>query len=243
MFDEGTNRSGEDPRSNQIDDQQGEAGSDLAMHRRSLTFGVTVYTAVTPGYDATPLAFTPENGVEREVRVAPPEVKGKRDRTLWNRENKIMLVPKAGIASLYLDGSLTPKAPLRGVVDEWLEAADMALFRHPHRTCAYQEIDACVTRKKIAAEEGEKVRSHLLLAGFPRDFGLWACGMVARRVHANALQIFAAPLWWDLVQKVPRDQIWLPFVLWRLRHSTKRIHTIDANVFDNKIFKFRRHGT
>lgn len=166
-----------------------------------------------------------------------------RNGRIWNREQKILRPPMEGLWSVYLDGSLSPKGPLRECVEKWLEAADMALFKHPHRTCAYAEIDACVARSKITADEGQKARSHLMLAGFPRDFGLWACGMIARRVHANSLQIFMAPVWWEHVQKVPRDQIWLPFVLWRLQHSTKRIHTIDADIFDNSIFSFRRHGT
>lgn len=204
--------------------------------------GATVYTAVASDYDKGVSLGKPEKNITYDVRRSPPEVKGKRDCTLWNRENKIMLVPKTGLWSVYLDGSLTPKAPLRAPVEKWLEKADMALFKHPWRSCAYAEIDECVKRGKITADEGEKMRSHLMLAGFPRDFGLWACGMVARRVHANALQIFAAPLWWELVQGVPRDQIWLPFVLWRLQHSLKRIHTIDADIYRSKWFTFRRHG-
>lgn len=119
----------------------------------------------------------------------------------------------------------------------------MALFKHPHRTCAYAEIDACVARQKITPEQGEKARSHLMLAGFPRDYGLWACGMIARRSFANEIQRFVAPYWFTLVEDVPRDQIWLPFVLWRILDATKRIHTIDADIFNNPWFSFRRHGT
>jgi hypothetical protein len=209
---------------------------------RFLTVGGTVYTAVTPGYDATPLAFTPELDVEREVRVAPPEVKGKRERTLWNREQKLQHPPRVGLWSVYCDGSISPKGPLRAHVEGWLQQCDIALFRHPHRSCAYAEIDACVARGKITAEEGQKARGTLMLSGFPRDFGLWALGMIARRVHANALQI-ALSMAWHMTQTVPRDQIWFPFVMWKLRNSERRLYTIDANIFDNSFFSFRRHGT
>lgn len=215
----------------------------------------TVYTAVTDGYDK-PAAFDAQNGVVIDHRTPPGTVPGDswvpglptdtgkaRAATLWNRLQKIRLPPMTGLWSLYLDGSITPKVQVKPLVEGWLELHDMALLKHPHRTCAYDEIDACVTRKKISPEEGEKARSHLMLAGFPRNFGLWACGIIARRVHSNPIQIFAAPLWWELVEKVPRDQIWLPFVLWKLKQSTKRINTIDANIFDNRWFSFRRHGT
>lgn len=200
-----------------------------------------VYTAVSLGYDRRPLAGYEEPGVEKMVNLLTGA--DARERTIRNREWKILGVPTAGLWSVYVDGSISPKGPIRELVEGWLDRADMALFKHPHRSCAYAEIDACVARNKITPEEGEKARSHLLLSGFPRDFGLWACGMIARRTHANALQQFVAPYWFTLVQDVPRDQIWLPFVLWRLKHATKRIHTIDGDIFDNPWFSFRRHGT
>jgi len=200
--------------------------------------GGVIYAAVTKGYDKTPLHHE-EPEVRTELRVASDDVNG----TLWNREHKIMLPPRERLWSLYLDGSLFPKGPVLEFVESWLATHDMALFRHPHRTCAYSEIDACVARKKITAEQGEKARSHLLLEGFPRDFGLWACGMIARRSHANATQIFLAPAWWGMVQELPRDQIWLPYVVWKIKHSLPRIHTIDADIFENPLFQFRRHGT
>lgn len=149
-----------------------------------------------------------------------------------------------GLWSVYLDGSLSPKGRLTALVEGWLDKADMALFKHPHRSCAYAEIDACVARSKITAQDGEKVRSHFMLAGFPKDFGLWALGMIARRTHSNSLQIFAMPLVFHYVaQHVARDQLWFPFVLWKLKEAPRRVHTIDADIFDNTYFSFRRHGT
>jgi hypothetical protein len=208
---------------------------------RTLPVAGTIYAAVTPGYDNDPMGFPPEAQVERELRMHPH--RDSETGRLWNREQKIMLPPRIGIWSLYLDGSLKPNGPVRELVEGWLAKADMALFKHPHRTCAYAEIDACVARNKITAKQGEKARSFLMLNGFPRDFGLWACGMIARRTYCNAVQQFAAPLWWHHVMELPRDQIWLPFVLFKIRESPHRIHTIDGDIFDNPYFTFRKHGT
>lgn len=206
-------------------------------------FNNKVYSAVTAGYDHGELKIIEEPGMEREVRVPPEGIEPGRESILWNREHKLVKPPKTGLFSVYLDGSFTPKRVLRERCERWLERADMALFKHPWRTCAYAEIDECVKRGKITAQEGDKSRSHLRLAGFPRDFGLWACGVIVRRVHANSLQIFAMPLVWEMVQHVPRDQIWLPYVIWKLKHSKDRIHTIDADIYNNKWFSFRRHGS
>ena len=200
--------------------------------------GGTVYTAITEGYDAKPLCWPGEDGVARVVRLGPKGSDGR----LWNREEKLMLPPKSGLWSLYLDGSLSPKGPLRDQMVEWLDEHDVALFKHPHRTCAYAEIDACVARKKITPEQGEQARGTLLLSGFPRDFGLWALGMIARRVHANSMQHFIFPMCWEMTKHITRDQIWFPFVMWKIRSSLRRLRTIDADIFDNRHFVFRSHA-
>lgn len=196
---------------------------------------------MTPGYDATPLAFTPELDVEREVRVAPPEVEGKRARTLWNREEKLMRPPRVGLWSVYCDGSLSPKGQVRAHVESWLQQADVALFKHPHRTCAYAEIDACVARGKITAEEATQARGTLMLSGFPKDFGLWALGVIVRRVHLNTTQDFIFPMCWEMTKHITRDQIWFPFVLWKIKNASRRIHTIDLDIFNNNLFTFTKH--
>lgn len=162
---------------------------------------------------------------------------------LWNREQKLVAPPTDGLTSIYCDGSISPKVSPRELAEEWLESADVALFKHPHRSCAYAEIDACVARQKISAKEAEQARGTLLLSGFPRDYGLWALGVIVRRVHANQIQRFAMPMVWEMTKHVTRDQLWFPFCLWKLRHSERRIRTIDADVFDNPFFSFKRHGT
>jgi hypothetical protein len=212
------------------------------MNDEFLSNGGTLYTAVTEGYDKSPNLGKLENNTAHDLRRLPKGVKSDSESVIWNREQKILKPPMTGLWSVYMDGSFTPKIPLRPKVEKWLASADMALFQHPWRSCAYDEIDECVRVGKITAEQGEKARSHLMLEGFPKDFGLWACGIVVRRVHLNQIQIFAAPLWMQMVQKVPRDQIWLPYVLWKLKTSVKRIHTIEASIYTNKVFAFRRHG-
>lgn len=201
----------------------------------------TIYSAVSDGYDRNPLGFDPEPGVDRELRFSP---KVGHEAALWNREEKLLHPPTTGQWSCYLDGSLRPSGPIRAHIEGWLSSADVALFEHPHRTCAYEEIDACVFRFKITAREGDNARDILRRAGFPRDYGLWALGMIARRTHANAIQRFVFPACLGLVKLVaPRDQIWFPYMMWKTYASETKVHTIDADIFNNPFFRFRAHHT
>lgn len=198
----------------------------------------TIYTAVSKGYDKI-RTWTKEKGIFYELRTTNAVPK---DGTLWNRRHKILKPPTRGLWSLYLDGSLIPKVPILEVVEGWLEDHEMALFKHPYRDCVYDEVDACVTLKKITKIQAEKARSQLMLMGMPKHAGLWACTMMARRTKSS-IQGPLAAAWMPLVEQVPRDQIWLPLVLRMLPGFQDRIKTIDADVFDNKWFTYRRHGT
>ncbi|MCP4899965.1 MAG: hypothetical protein GY906_23600 [bacterium] len=198
----------------------------------------TIYCAVSKGYDKL-RTWKKEDGVFYELRTSALVGEAA---TLWNRIQKINLPPTRGLWSCYLDGSLTPKVPLRPVVEGWLEDAEMALFRHPHRNCAYEEIDACVARGKISKAQAEKVRANLLLMGLPKKAGLWACGMIARRT-TSVIQGPVSAAWVAFVDQVPRDQLWLPLVLRMIPGAKERIKTIDADIFDNEWFTYRRHGT
>lgn len=198
----------------------------------------TIYCAVSKGYDKLQ-TWTREDGVFYELRTS--DARGE-TAVLWNRNHKIRLPPTRGLWSLYIDGSLTPKVPLRPVVEKWLEDAEMVLFRHPQRDCAYEEVKACLNARKITKAQAEKVRANLLLMGLPKNAGLWACGMIARRT-ASVIQKPLAGVWFPFVEQVPRDQIWLPLALRMVPGSRDRIKTIDADVFDNKWFTYRRHGS
>ena len=203
-----------------------------------------IYSAVANNYDQKPLQVeTISEQVRTELRVA--NFITKKEATLWNRENKWINPPVSGLWSLYLDGSfqIKPEAKpkIQGVVEGWLDKHDMAAFRHPWRDCAYDEIDECVKLGRITAEEGQRARGHLMLAGFPRNYGLWSLGIMARRVHCNALQMFVVPGVWNMVQELARDQIWFPYMLWKIKDSKRRLHTIEGDIYNSKWFKFTRH--
>lgn len=206
-----------------------------------MTLVGTIYTAVSKGYDTLHKAPPKEDGVAFDRRTTDLSP-GSCEAVLWNRKHKLLEPPTEGVWSLYVDGSFTVMKPVTELVEGWLASHDFALFKHPWRSCAYDEIDECVARGKLTPKVADKARSHLMLAGFPKDYGLWACGIIARRVQNNALQIFGAPIWWSRVEDVPRDQIWFPFMLWRLLGARARVFTVDRDIYKTRTFKFRRHN-
>lgn len=207
-----------------------------------------IYYAISDGYDRTP-QLRPESRVEVRVLTGPHDAHARE----WNRQHKLQ--PKFADVrhdwSLYLDGSLRPKVPIAAVVETWLKNADLALFRHPHRSCAYVEVEACLARKKITRSEADLALDWLRcleskFTGLKRPTGLYACGMLARRNPAPTALVTLQDRWLKVMRElgIYRDQLFLPYVMAMLpKFRDTRVKVIDADIFDNPWFSYRRHGT
>lgn len=142
---------------------------------------------------------------------------------------------------MYLDGSMRPKRSLKRTVDELIGDAHLAVFRHPHRSCVYEEIEACVARHKITREDADQALRQVKRVGVPKDFGLWACGVVLRRPGSDWLEWFESNWWADTKSSgLVRDQIWFAVNVYELGYRDL-VRTIDADIFNNKWFQFHGH--
>lgn len=103
-------------------------------------------------------------------------------------------------------------------VSEIVEAlGDAPILLSPHfddRHCAYGE--ATIRPPKYADEPLDEQVAHYRSVGFPENFGLYECGVMARNMkHPDAAPLGAA--WEEEVARWSyQDQVSLPFVLWRL---------------------------
>jgi hypothetical protein len=204
----------------------------------------TFYHAVFNGYDKP----KPPQGLEHGLNYVV--LAGHVDpcvATCWNRQSKIVHPPAIGDISVYLDGNIGFGHSAERTA-KWAENvlgdADIAICRHANRKCAYVEIEACIARKKITEEEAIVAKARLEDGKLPRNFGLWECGIIVRRVDTNWLAALQAMWWKHLCESnVWRDQIWLPLVLHQFgaRLPAGKFKTIEMDVRSNPIFTFKPH--
>jgi hypothetical protein len=100
------------------------------------------------------------------------------------------------------------------ICDKWLAQANMAVFRHPHRDCIYDEIEACVRYKK---DDPQLMREHVArykAEGYPEHNGLMATGFIARR-HCKEVSEFNNFWWGEVISGSHRDQLSFPYAVWR----------------------------
>jgi hypothetical protein len=66
----------------------------------------------------------------------------------------------------------------------------------------------------------------------PAEFGLWGCGIMIRKTnHPNVQQIETA--WWDEINSTtPRDQLSLPYILWKNDYKIDTINIKQTSLLD-----------
>jgi hypothetical protein len=203
---------------------------------------LVIYQAVSNAYDKPKPPSPLPDCVDYEIVVGKVNG-GKKEAALWNRRKKLTGAPMHAAATLYMDGNIGVRNPetIDEVARGFLKnSAQIALFRHPQRSCAYVEIEACLGRGKITEAEANLAHDELKKIGLPKDFGLWACGVIFRRSCPFYRDFFDE--WLSFCGIVCRDQIWLPAILHKRGKHAQIIRTIDKDIFKNDIFTYQPHA-
>ncbi len=185
---------------------------------------VAIYTAITADKDA--LKDPPRHeGVDRILFTDRP---GEIGSTAWDvrpacslfkdprrnsRAHKILAhqyLPDYDY-SLWIDGSIRLIASPLALVTAHLVDADVAMFRHPARSCIYVEArglaDAGYDAREIFADQVARYRQ----VSYPPDNGLNECAVILRRHNARTAAFNDA--WWsEYCRYSCRDQVSMNYV-------------------------------
>lgn len=104
---------------------------------------------------------------------------------------------------------------------------------HPDRNSIYAEVEACISRKK---DDPDLLRKHIdnyKKVGMPEDFGLIETNMIVRK-HMEKCCIELMELWWgELMQWSKRDQLSLPYVIWKSGYTMRDFGFIGNEIRHN----------
>ena len=212
----------------------GAAGRNGARDPQAVPPRTVVYACTRLDYDQifSPVAPTP--GVEfvlfadrrprlvRGWRWRPlPEAARSLSPTLANRYAKFFperILPEAEI-SVYVDANTLILSDLTPLIAEFAASgADIGLFRHRERASLAEELAFGRQVGKIPAADaakGEAQLAHYREAGLPPDVALTENAIIFRR-HGRPALGPAMELWWaQLEEFTKRDQLSLPYVLFR----------------------------
>ncbi len=91
------------------------------------------------------------------------------------------------------------------------------LFRHRRRACAWDEADECLAAGYMTAAQHDHVTAGFAKARFPRQAGLYANTVLIQRMGSDATDRMNEAWFASLSSHTRRDQVMLPFLLWRDR--------------------------
>jgi hypothetical protein len=121
--------------------------------------------------------------------------------------------------SIYVDGNIRIIGDLGPLIKEFKESrAAFGVFKHQDRTNIFEEADACIELGKFDDRDKERVKDQLKVyseLGLPLDQPLTDNGIIFRW-HKHPKLSDAMSSWWEQLQSFSkRDQISLPYVVWK----------------------------
>lgn len=137
--------------------------------------------------------------------------------------------------SLYIDGNITFKVPLRRLIDEWLTYTDIAFFKHGVRDCYFEEAKECI---RLGLDDPEVITQQVIrYKDYPRHSGLYQGGVILRK-HTDKVRQFNESWWAEYCIGSRRDQISLPIAI---QKTGIAVSGINSHPFHHPYFEMVPH--
>lgn len=184
----------------------------------------------------TDLDISPDS-VWRKIDVTQfPEYK-KFSPVQMNRKIKILpeLFLKEYDYSIYLDGNIEIVTGLAQLISD-MGNCSFGLHYHNTRDCIYEEKVAIEYYKKADTVLVNEQLTKYENEGFPHHFGLFENSILIR-AHLDSQVSNLMKDWWKEYQMYPtRDQLSLPYILWKSEFPKERIFILGNNIDRNPRF-------
>lgn len=142
--------------------------------------------------------------------------------------------------SIYIDGNIKIITDLTEYI-YYIEEGGFAAHLHSKRDCVFDEFDAVKIFKKDTKENIEYYRKLLMKRNMPRHYGMLECNVLVRE-HNNEKCIEIMKEWWkEFCISTKRDQLSLPYVLFKYGYRIEDIGKLGTNIFLNPSFRIERH--
>ena len=219
---------------------------------------MAIYTCITGDYDNVEEPLIMEEGCDYflftnnpniksdswKIKPIPEEIQKIKNNAKINRY--IKMHPKELFEeydySIYIDGNIKLISTISQFVNQLNEKTGLAIHRHCTNVCVYDEVKDCRAYGKGDYSKLKKQVNRYRNEGFPKEYGMLECNvLVSDLKNNNAKMIFDE--WWNeyLTSESMRDQIALPYVLWKKKIPVEEIGNLGENVNTNYAIKINSH--
>jgi hypothetical protein len=142
--------------------------------------------------------------------------------------------------SLYLDGNVSLVHDPTRLFEIYLSDSLIAIPKHQDRNCIYDEAKFLMREGNFSASELHSQMAKYERNGFPPNWGLTENNVILRR-HMSPILIALMEQWWnEYLSGVRRDQISLPFLLWKNGIAVNTI--VEGPRVSRKFFSIHLHS-
>lgn len=145
--------------------------------------------------------------------------------------------------SIYVDGNIVIVADMVPLINQMSEDQIIGIHRHDRRDCAYTEMETFkhIPRLQKHYENAKVQMNEYRKEGFPEHYGLFENPIIIRK-HNDSFCKDIMSLWWkQLTVYSMRDQISLPYVLWKMNVSQDKLFIMGNDLRENSRFIQREH--
>lgn len=142
--------------------------------------------------------------------------------------------------TIYIDGNIQVISDLTEYIYR-IGKCGFAAHMHSTRDCVYEESKAVVFAKKETQEHLDIHLEHLRSDKFPEHYGMLECNVLVRRNCDDSRQLMCD--WWrEFMMYSKRDQMSIPYVLYKNGVSIEEVGTLGNNVYENPSFRVVVHN-
>ncbi len=140
--------------------------------------------------------------------------------------------------SIYIDGSIMIVADMEPLIEGMGEHL-LGLHRHNRRDCIYMEADGVIYAGRANRSDVRQQTARYKREGYPQHNGLYENTIIVRKHNDSAIIILMEEWWREYYckSKSKRDQISLPYVIWKTGFNKKNIKILGNDLDKNPRFR------
>lgn len=140
--------------------------------------------------------------------------------------------------SLYIDANVKILKNPINLIKKNLNFSDISISKHFSRQCVYQEAFALLRSSRFDNSKILRQIKKYLKLKMPSNLGLTENSIIIRRHNKLNVRKIMKDWWRELISGSHRDQLSLPFVLWR---NNYKIFSMNENKRKKNFFSFKDH--
>ena len=146
--------------------------------------------------------------------------------------------------SIYIDGSIRIICDIKPLVYSLIESGKtLAIHHHRIRDCIYEERNDILMQNKARAKDIDEQLNFYRNDGMPEHFGLFENTILIRKCNDSKLNDIMHQWWLQVERFTQRDQLSLPYVLWKNGLDCSYVFSLGNNVWNNPYFLFYNHNS